>query len=332
MDLSFLRSLQFSRILVTGGAGFIGSHLVEELVRQGFHVRAVDNLSTGKIRNLKKVLGSSNFEFLKGDLTDLREAEQALKNIDMVFHLAAEPSVLESYHERAKHFKNNFFSTFNVLEAAKQNRTVKWIIFSSSSTVYGEAGVLPTPENYGPLLPISIYGASKLSCEALLSTYSHYFGFKVTIFRLANIIGSRLTHGVILDFINKLSIDKKKLEILGNGRQEKSYLYIKDAIEGFFYGIRSQESKETSLEVFNLGSSDRITVNEIAEIVVKEMGLENVRFIYRDDVGDGRGWLGDVRKMHISIMKLLKTGWKPKHTSREAVEHTVREILEEIQK
>lgn len=299
-------------ILVTGGAGFIGSHLVDRLVEMD-KVIVLDNLSSGKREFLNE-----NAEFFLVDLAkdDIREY---LKGVDEVWHLAANPDVRMGYEKPEEIYKNNVLATFRLLEAMRK-AGVKRIIFTSTSTVYGEAKVIPTPEDY-PAHPISIYGASKLACEALIESYCHTFDMSAYIYRFANVIGRRSTHGVIYDFIRKLRANQKELEILGNGEQNKSYIYIDDCIDAMFAGLKANER----VNIFNIGSEDQIKVRRIAEIVCEEMGLNPV---FKFTGGD-RGWIGDVPVMLLSIEKLKKMGWKPKYRSEEAVRKAVRDLMNE---
>jgi Nucleoside-diphosphate-sugar epimerases len=217
----------------------------------------------------------------------------------------------------------NIITTYNVLESMRRH-DVRRIAFTSTSTVYGEAQTVPTPEEYGPLLPISLYGASKLSCEALISSYSHTFGMQAWIYRFANIVGNRGTHGVIFDFIRKLRDDPKKLTILGDGRQSKSYLHIDDCVDAMLFVVANARDP---VNVYNIGSNDRFDVKGIARVVSEEMGLNDVSFEY---TGGDRGWKGDVPFMALSVEKLKNLGWKPAHNSEESVRLCVKELLKEV--
>ncbi|MDI3502843.1 MAG: UDP-glucose 4-epimerase [Archaeoglobi archaeon] len=316
------------RVLVTGGAGFIGSHLVDALMESGYEVRVVDDLSAGKVENLEKWLSHENFEFLKLDMRDGESLKEVLEDVETVFHLAANPEVRIGEQKPEVLYETNVLITFNLLEAMRE-KGVRELIFTSSSTVYGDAEVLPTPENYGPLKPISIYGGAKLSAEALISGYSHTFNIKSLVFRLANIIGGRSSHGVIYDFIRKLERDPEKLEILGDGNQRKSYLHVTDTIRGMMHIWKFFRNRDEQFDVYNLGNEDWISVREIAQIVSSEMNL-SPEFIFSGGVEGGRGWKGDVKLMLLSIEKAKSTGWSPEMSSREAVRKTAREILEEI--
>jgi UDP-glucose 4-epimerase len=313
------------KALVTGGAGFIGSHLVDRLMKKGYEVRVLDNLSAGRVDNIKHWIGNERFEFIKGDMVDIDIVKKALEGVDVVFHLAANPEVRISYQSPEKLYESNVTITYNLLEAMRTS-DVEYLVFTSSSTVYGEADIIPTPENYGPLKPISVYGGAKLAAEAIISGYAHIFGFKALSLRLANIIGKRSNHGVIYDFINKLKKNPNELEILGDGRQRKSYLHVNDTVEGMLHIFEHFRKSGETYDVYNLGNDDWITVREIAEIVSEEMGL-NPEFHFTGGVDGGRGWKGDVKLMLLEIGKAKSTGWKPKMNSYEAVRRTVRELL-----
>jgi len=322
-------NFKLSRVLVTGGAGFIGSHLVDSLMADGHNVTVFDNLSNGSLRNLKKWMGNEHFRFIKGDLKKQKEVEKAVKDVELVFHLAANPEVRVGETDPSVHFQENLVATYNLLEAMRKSTSVKTFVFASTSTVYGEAEVLPTPEDYGPSIPISTYGASKLGCEALTSSYSYTFGFRTIILRIANVVGSRATHSVIIDFIKKLEADPGRLEILGDGTQRKSYLHVEDCINAILHATRRFLDGEKKVDVYNVGSVDQIEVKRIAEIVAEEMGLQDVEFIFTGGVEGGRGWLGDVKIMHLSIEKLLGTEWKPRYNSEGAIRLALKAILKE---
>ncbi len=319
-----------SRILVTGGAGFIGSHCVDRLMKMGHFVRVVDNLSTGKPENVKSWSDNPRFEFLQVDLKDADATREVMKDIEAVFHLAANPEVRVEKVSPQVHFRENLLVTFNVLESMRENATAKLIVFSSSSTVYGEPLKLPTHEDYGPLVPISVYGASKLASESLISSYAHMFGIRGLVFRLANVVGGRSSHGVISDFVRKLLQNSKELEILGDGSQKKSYLHVDDCLNGIFLAFQNFLDKNMVFETYNLGSSDQVDVGRIAAIVAEEMRLENVRFRFTGGVEGGRGWAGDAKKMWLSVDKLVNEGWKPLFTSEEAVRRSCRELLQQV--
>jgi len=309
------------KALVTGGAGFIGSHLIDALLRRGYHVTCFDNFSSGKMEFIQHNL--DKIQLIKGDLLNREEIKKALESVDIVFHLAANPDVRLGEHDTKVHFQQNIVATYNLLEEMRI-AGIKKLIFTSSSTVYGEAEKIPTPEDYGPMIPISLYGASKLAAEALIMAYCHTFDMETKIYRFANVVGPRSTHGVIYDFIHKLLRDKTKLEILGDGSQRKSYLYIDDCIDAMFFGMKS----EKQIDVFNIGSEDWVNVKRIAEIVSEEMGL-HPEFVFTGGI-DGRGWRGDVKIMKLAIDKLKSMGWKPRYNSEEAIRMTARWMIENI--
>jgi len=323
-----MRSWSGKRVLVTGGAGFIGSSLCEKLVALGSHTTILDDFSSSKPSNVAQLLKRhpDTTRLIEADCTKLPEVKKAVRGAGIIFHLAANPEVRSELNRPRDCFKQNVYATHVLLEALHQSRSVEKLVFASTSTVYGDAGIFPTTESYGPLKPISVYGASKLASEAFVSSYSFLYGFKSVLLRLANIIGPRSQHGVIIDFINKLDRNKKELEILGDGFQCKSYLYIDDCVDALLTAC--QESNQ-QVEVFNLGSEDWVAVSKIAEIVVEEAGLDKVRFRFSGGVDGGRGWKGDVKKMRLDISRIKKLGWKPRHNSAEAVRKTASQILKD---
>ncbi len=314
-----------SKAIVTGGAGFIGSHLTKRLVDVGYQVKVLDNFLSGKMENLEKC-DKNKVTIVNMDLTDCTKVMKEIKDAEVIFHFAADPDVKSSGENPDSHFKNNVEATYYVLEACRQNN-VKRLVFASSSVVYGEAKIMPTPEDYNPLDPISIYGATKLACESMINGYVRSFGLKALVFRPANIIGSGGTHGVILDFINKLKVNPYVLEILGDGTQQKSYLHISDFIEAVMQSYKVFTDKSLDLEIYNVGSDDRLNVKEIAQIVIDEMKLRDVGLKFTTGAAGGRGWIGDVKVMLLAISKLNNLGWKPFLNSKEAVKLTARELF-----
>ncbi len=295
---------------VTGGAGFIGSRLVERLLENDHHVKVVDNLSSGKQDNVPG--GAVLVEH------DIKEEglEDEFEDVDVVFHFAANPKVNTFPEDRNKDFDENLKGTKNVLEACEQ-ADVEEVVFASSSVVYGEDAEIPTPEEAN-MDPISMYGATKCGDEHMCKVYQQIFDIDMTILRLANIVGGRNEKGVIYDFIHKLKDDPEKLVILGNGKQRKSYLHVEDTIDATMKAWKSDKT------VFNIGSEDSIDVDGIADIVADELGL-NPEYEY---TGGEKGWDGDVPEMRLSIEKLKDEGWKPGRNSAESVRKTVQELLE----
>ena len=315
------------RVLVTGGAGFIGSSLCKKLARSGCYVVIFDNFSSGKYENVEDILKdyADKTCLLRGDCKKPSDVKKAVSDVDVVFHFAANPEVRLELNDPENCFKQNIYATHVLLEALRQTHDVEKVVFASTSTVYGDVDVFPTHESYGPLKPISIYGASKLASEAMVSSYAYLYNFAAVLLRFANIIGPKSRHGVIPDFINKLRKNEKELEILGDGTQCKSYLYIDDCVNAI---LTACEKSDRQVEIFNVGSEDWVNVSRIAEIVVEEMSLKNVKFRFTGEVDEGRGWKGDVKKMLMDISRLKALGWKPKYKSEEAVRIATKHILE----
>jgi len=314
-------------MLVTGGAGFIGSHIVDNLMKKGGKVRLLDNLSTGSMDNVAPWIERSDFTFVNGDCLNRKDIREAMKGCGLVFHLAANPEVRVGAVDTEIDFQQNIVATYNVLEAMRESETAKTIVFTSTSAVYGDARILPTPEEYGPLEPISLYGASKLACEALISAYCHTFDMRGVIYRFANIVGSRSGHGVVWDFIHKLLENPLELEILGDGTQTKSYLMVDECVDALLFGLEHASGR---VEIYNIGSEDQISVKEIARVVTEQMGLKGLRFRYTGGVRGGRGWIGDVKTMFLDVSKMKRLGWKPKYNSAESVKTATDHILGEL--
>lgn len=310
------------KILVTGGAGFIGSNMVEALVQDN-EVIALDNLSNVDERYIAPFRSSGNFKFIRGDINDLASVP-GLDEVEIVIHLAANSDVRNGAENPSVDFQNNVAGTFSLLEFMRM-RDVKEVLFASSSTVYGEATVMPTPEDYGPYMPISSYGASKMASEGFITAYSHYYGIKGTIFRFANIVGKNSTHGVIFDFMRKLQKNSRELEILGDGTQRKSYLYVDDCVNSMIY----VHEKSQKTDIYNLGNPLTTSVSRIADIVVSELGLKGVKYNYTGGV-NGRGWKGDVKIAQLDVKKLNATGWKNRYDSDGSVVQATRETISQM--
>ena len=307
-------NLQNARLLVTGGAGFVGSHLANRLVEDN-EVVAVDDLSNGNEDWL-----DDRVEFVQGDLRHDDVVAAALtEDVDAVFHFAADK---DPSRDDVEQYRLNNRLTENVLERMDEVG-VSNIAFTSSSTVYGEAP-RPTPEDYAPLEPISIYGASKLGEESLLSVYAHSHDVTAWVYRFANIVGPRLQPGAVIpDFIGKLRADPETLEILGDGRQEKSYMHVEECLDAMIHVV---EHADDDFNVYNLGTRTTTSVTTIADVVSEEMGLDPT---YEFTGGD-RGWTGDVPRMRLSVEKLSALGWEPTDSSDDAVRRATRELLEEL--
>jgi len=305
---------------VTGGAGFVGTHLVERLLSEGGEVVAYDNLSLGKKEHIAPFLGNPRFQFIRDDVLNTGSLTEAMGKADVVFHLAANSDIRAGGRAPKLELEQGILSTFNVLEAMRDNSVGK-IVFSSSSVIYGDAVGQELTEDFGPLIPISFYGSSKLAAEGLVCAFCHMFDMRGWIFRFANIVGKGLTHGVLFDFIRKLRSNPNSLEILGDGKQSKPYLDVSECVAGMLHGLRNADER---VNVFNLTPPDVVSVARIAEIIVEEMGLKNVAFSYSG--GEG-GWKGDVPRVRLNGDRLARLGWRAKMSSEEAVVTAVREVL-----
>lgn len=308
------------KTFITGGAGFIGSHLADILLKNGHSVTIYDNLSSGDKRFIEHNLPNKVFTFIEADLLDRSQIQKEITGHDVVFHLAANPHVRLGETQTDLDLNQGILATYNVLEAMR-HEGIKKIVFSSSSVVYGETNEPSLPETYGPTMPISLYGAGKLGAEGLISAFCGTFDFQTWIYRFANVVGARGTHGVIVDFIDKLKKNPKELEILGNGKQCKPYLYVSDCVNGILFGFTHSHEK---VNLFNLSCDSMTTVTRIAEIVTEEMELKNVTFTY---TGGIRGWKGDVPRFQLDAAKINNLGWKATLTSDEAVRRATRDVL-----
>jgi len=309
------------KAIVTGGAGFIGSHVVDRLLEDGYCVTVIDNMSCGSSLNLKQHEGNSRLICHSTDITHAAELDKLFAGHDIVFHMAAHANIRESLVDHMSDLANNVVGTLNILEAMIKN-DVHDLVFASSSAVYGEAKVRPTPED-SPTVQTSLYGASKLACEAYMQAYAEFSPIKSWAFRFANVIGERCRRGVVWDFIHKLRKDPKELEILGDGKQSKEYLHVKDCVNGIMMGYRGTSSK---VNIFNLGMKEQTVVDEVADLVIEEMGLTNVRRTY---AGGARGWIGDNAIVELEMSRIMKLGWRPQLSSEEAIRRTIRWTLNE---
>ncbi len=310
--------------LITGGAGFIGSHLVDYLIQKGHEVIVIDDLSAGDFGDIERWKDSENFQFIKKDLLDPKSLDKVLAGCEVVYHLAANPEVRWWKAKPEDHFKQNVEGTYNLLEAVRRDGGVDTLVFTSTSTVYGEPSVIPTPETYAPLIPISHYGSSKLAAEALICSYASMYGLRCVIYRMANVVGPRSNHGVVYDFVVKLKKDSRELEVLGDGSQSKSYLYVDDCVEGMVLGV---ENSSDVVSILNIGSEDRVDVLKIAEIVIEEMDLKGVKIRTTGGVDGGRGWKGDVKLMQLDMSRLRELGWCPRWGSSDAVRLTAKSLI-----
>ncbi len=307
-------------ILVTGGAGFIGSHLCDTLLMNGHNVTAVDNLTLGSLENIAHLKDEVNFLFIKEDLLNMESMHKIFLDgkFDMVYHLAANSDIQKGGSDPHVDYALTFNTTFNVLMLMKEFK-VRKLFFASTSAIFGEA-IGKLDEEFGPLRPVSNYGAGKLASEAFISAFSSTYDIKTWITRFPNVVGERFTHGVIFDFIKKLHDNPEELEVLGNGEQCKPYIYVKDLIDGIQFVINHSNER---FNVYNLGPDSRTKVKEIAKMVIEEMKLNaSIRY-----TGGDRGWVGDVPEFSYDLKKINAIGWNDPKTSNEAVRTAIQKAL-----
>ena len=307
------------KCFVSGGSGFIGSNLVDRLIKDGNSVTVYDNFSTGLSEFLFEAKESRKLTLVKGDVLDLKKLTRAMHGSEFVFHFAANADVRFGLQHTKKDLEQNTIATYNVLESIRINR-IKKIAFSSTGSVYGEAEKIPTPEN--TLFPIqtSLYGASKLAGEGLISAFSEGFGIKAYIFRFVSILGERYTHGHVIDFYKQLIAHPDRLNVLGDGRQRKSYLYVGDCVDAIMFAIKKAKEK---VNIYNLGTDEYCQVNDSIKYITAHMGLKP-KIIYS---GGDRGWIGDNPFIYLDTRKISRLGWKPKLNFKSAIIKTV-EYLE----
>jgi UDP-glucose 4-epimerase len=308
------------KAIVTGGAGFLGSHLVDRLLADGYHVKVIDNLSTSTDEYMKPLMDNEKFEFVLMDILEKDRLKTEFTGFDVVFHFAANADIRRGLQDTWRDLEQNTIATYNILEAMRVN-DIKKIVFASSAAVYGEPEVFPTPEDVA-LIQTSFYGASKASSESLIQAFCEGFGFQAWIYRFVSVVGERHPHGVTYDFYHKLKKDPTRMEIIGDGTQRKSYMYIFDCIDGILLGYEKGSEK---VNIFNLGWEEYINVNKVADTVTSEMGLSDVKYEY---TGGSRGWVGDSPLVHLSIEKIKKLGWQPKVSCEDGIRRTVRWLKE----
>ena len=320
------------RFLVTGGAGFLGSHLVDKLLMDGHAVTCLDSLITSPRTVLDdrmqylNGLAQGMFRMVRADVNSLDGAALELKDVDVVCHLAANADVRGGVRNPTLDVRQNLLGTMNVLEAMRKFDVAN-LIFTSSAVIYGEPTVIPTPEDYHGS-QTSSYGASKLAAEALIEAYSNYYGLRAQVFRLVSLIGERYSHGVVFDFVKKLQADPRILEILGDGHQRKSYLYVKDAVEGLTLPLTASPARPGKVEVFNLGHQETLEATTVADIVCREMGLRGTTYRF---TGGNRGWAGDSPLVLLDTRRIRRLGWTPRVRVEEGIVRTVHYLLEHPQ-
>jgi len=310
------------RVFITGGAGFIGSNLCARLIGEGWQIVVYDNLALGQ-REFIADLEGKGLTFVEADLLELDKVVEAMKGCNLVWHLAANSDISYGRKFTDVDLRNGTLATYNVLEAMRLN-DIKKILFASTSAIYGEAEIMPTPENYGPLLPISLYGASKLACEGLITAFCHNFDIQAWIFRFGNVVGYNGTHGAIVDFIKKLQADNSSLEVLGDGKQAKPYLYVSEIVDGMCYAF---EHAKDQVNVFNLACEGATSVEKIAMSVIEACGYTDAKIAY---TGGSRGWVGDVAQVRLSTEKMASIGWKVKLDSDQAVKKAAETLVKQI--
>jgi len=305
-----------NKVFVTGACGFIGSNLVDRLLKEGYKVVGWDNYSTGRIEFLNNALNNPNFTLIEGDNLNVSALSEAMIGCDVVFHLAANADVRFGLNHPSKDLNQNTIATFNVLQAMKE-RGIKKIIFSSTGSVYGESITIPTPENASFPIQTSLYGASKVACEALIQAYSEGYGFESYIFRFVSILGERYTHGHIFDFYKQLMEHPEYLNVLGDGTQRKSYLYVKDCVDAMLHVLTL--NTETKVNIYNLGTNEYVQVNDSVRFIIDYLNL-NPEIKYS---GGNKGWIGDNPFIFLDTSKIRNTGWNPKLTIKQGVISTL---------
>ena len=308
------------KILVTGGAGFIGSHLVEFLVERTHEVTVLDDLSTGKLDNLRQC--ADRIRFVEGDIKDPAKVDEVVRGQELVFHLCDNSDIRFAASHTRTYLDQNVLGCFHVLESMREHG-VRQIVFPSSTTVLGDATVVPTPESYGPLQPMNLYGGAKLAAEALISAYAHSFDLRAFIFRFVDIVGGRIDHGVIFDFIRKLKADPTQLEILGDGSQLRSFLLIDECVEAMWLAVDRCRGVVNTIHV---GNHDQISITRVGELVCEEMGLDAVRLRY---TGGKKGWKGDAFTNFLANDTLGNLGWSARLDSTRTVREAARRLIAE---
>jgi len=305
------------KALITGGAGFIGSNLADRLAAGGTEVVVLDDLRTGRRAFVEDLLATGRAELVEGDVLDPAALDRAMAGCDMVFHLQANADVRHGLEHPRRDLEQNTIATSAVLESMRAHG-VRRIAFSSTGSVYGEPEVFPTPEDAPFPVQTSLYGASKLACEGLIAAYCHGYGFSGTVFRFVSILGERYTHGHVIDFYRALRRDPRTLRILGDGRQEKSYLHVGDCVRAIETVIADQ-GDEPGFRVYNLGTDETIIVDDSARIICEHMGVEP----RIEHAGGVRGWAGDSPLIRLDTSRVRALGWAPELTIREAIVRTL---------
>jgi len=316
------------RFFIVGGAGFIGSHFTDTLLAQDSvqSVTIYDNLTSGREWHFAKHLANPKFKFVKGDVKDFEALKRAMDGSEVVIHLASNPDIARAATEPDIDFREGTYLTERVLEAMRLT-SAKRILYASGSGVYGDLGMVEAGEDYGPLVPISTYGASKLAGEMLISSYCHMFDVTACVFRFGNVVGPRQTHGVGFDFVRSLRQEPGRLKILGDGGQSKSYIYVEDVIAAV---LTAHEKTAQKFQTYNVATGDYITVKEIAELAVECLGLDRSKVKFEFAGGD-RGWKGDVAVVRLNTDRIRGLGWMNKRNSREALRESMDALIRDAE-
>lgn len=302
-----------------GGAGFIGSHLTERLIEEGASVTVFDNLQTGRVTNLHKIWKHPAFRFIQAQVRDRKKVDEAVPGHEIIFHFCDDSDIRSAAAHPDTYVEQNIMGLFYVLEAMRRNG-IRVILFPSSTTVFGELANPPASESHGPMIPLNLYGGAKLAAEGLISGWAHTYDFHAVLFRFVGIIGGRMDHGVVHDFVRKLQKDSTKLEILGDGSQRRSFVLVDDCVDAMLFALARTNK---SYNLVHIGNRDAISVNETADAIFEVMRLQNAKKSY---TGGKVGWKGDVTSNSISTETLTALGWKPRHSSREAVAEAARRL------
>lgn len=308
------------KIIVTGAAGFIGSTVVDRLLVDGCSVTGIDNFSTGQREFLKKANNSDGFSLIETDILTDNNLVRHFYGADAVFHFSANADVRDGVNDTQRDLEQNTIVTSRVLEACK-NAGVKKFLFSSTGSIYGETEIIPTPEDVSFPVQTSLYGASKLACEGMIQAYSEAFGIESFIFRFVSILGPRYTHGHVYDFIKQLLIDNSRLQVLGDGKQRKSYLHVEDCVDAMLFALSHSHEK---INIYNLGTNEYFEVIQSIECICAELGV-NPTLSFE---GGRRGWIGDNPFIYLDTAKIQKLGWSPKYSIRDSVKSTTKYLLE----
>jgi len=316
------QSLKNKRVLVLGGAGFIGSHLTERLIDLGASVTVYDNLKTGRTANLAKVWKHPGFRFVEAEVRDRKKVDETVPGHDIIFHFCDDSDIRSAAEHPDTYVEQNVMGLFYVLEAMRKNK-IRHILFPSSTTVFGELANPPASERHGPMIPLNIYGGAKLAAEGLISAWAHTYDLHAIVFRFVGIIGGRMDHGVVHDFVRKLQKDPAQLQVLGDGTQQRSFVLVDDCVEAMLFAFANAQK---NYNLVHIGNVDQISINETAGAILEVMKLKGAKLQH---TGGKVGWKGDVTSNFIATETLTALGWKPPRSSREAVKEAAGRLASE---